>query len=157
MAEKIINGKKPLSSKPSVSSIAPPEEFGNALSLSPELKKELADQGLEGRFINAKQLYDFQGYHPKGWVPYKRKVSDTLNSTDFIKGSDPSGIIRRGDCILATKSVAQAEKHRQFLQQKADREKGHTKDVAKALRSMGAPLNAVVDEGYDKQSDDAED
>ena len=154
MSEPTKNGKKPLSARAPLAPITAESEFGNALTIGPDLKKELEDQGLVGRFINAKQLYDFQGYHPKGWIPYKRKQCDTIGSVDFVKGSDPSGIIRRGDCILATKSVAQVDRHRQLLKEKAARLSGYTKEAATSLQALGAPVGAKIDSGYEKQDGD---
>ena len=150
MSEKIMNGKKPLSAKPSKPVPLTEDIFGNTLALPEGLKKELEDQGLEGRWVNSKILYANQGYHPKNWVPYKRKNSDIMDTKDFLSGNDPSGVIRRGDCVLAVKSKEDAVKHRAFLKQRADRYTKFNKEKANELKSLAreSNLNARIEEGY---------
>lgn len=153
MSEKIVNGKKPLSARQSYKAAVTEDIFGNRLALPEGLKKELEDQGLEGRWVNSKELYANQGYHPKNWVPYKKKSSDTMDTRDFLSGSDPSGIIRRGDCILAVKKLEDAQKHRAYLKQKADRYTRFNKEKAEELRNYAreSRVNSTVDEGYEEE------
>lgn len=150
MSDKLINGKKPLSAKvgPTINSSDEPV-LGNALTLSPAIKKELAEQGLVGRWVDAKRLYEHQGYHPNGWRPYKRKTSATMDSVEFAMGNDPSGIIRRGSCILAVKSDAEVKAHRAALDRKAAQKLGGIKNSVKELQSMGRSLGAKIHEGYE--------
>lgn len=150
---KIISGKKPLSARESYKESTTEDIFGNQLALPDGVKKELADQGLVGRWVNAKTLYANQGYHPKGWVPYKRKASDTIESKDFLTGNDPSGIVRRGDCILAVKKMEDVQKHRSYLRGKADRYTRFNKEKAEELRMIAREtgLNNVIQEGYDEE------
>jgi hypothetical protein len=131
----IINGKKPLSTKPKPSLQLGEEAFGlaNTLSLTEEIKNELTSKGYEWRFVNAKQMYANQGYHKNGWVVYKR---DKKSNDGILFGNDPEGIIRRGDSILAVKPKQQAELHREFLSQKAARAAGSDRERANDLRQM---------------------
>lgn len=153
-ANKIVGGKKPLSARETYKEAALTEDiFGNTLAIPEQLRKELEDQGLVGRWVNSKTLYANQGYHPKQWVPYKKKTSDTMDTKDFLNGSDPSGIVRRGDCILAVKKTEDVQKHRSYLKQKADRYTRFNKEKADELRSLAREnrVSTVVDEGYNEE------
>ena len=146
------NGKKPLATRPPQSvDIQADELFGNACSISPELARELDEKGLVPRFVDAKKLYEMNGYHPKGWVPYKRDMS-IVGKEDFKYGSDPSGIIRRGSLILAVKTKEQAAKHKAYLDQRAGRAKTFNTEKAKELRDFGRSHNLPVEvhEGYEE-------
>lgn len=162
MSEKIIGGKKPLSSKkrPGLDS-KNADAFGNKLSLPVEVLKELADQNLVPRFINAKQLQDMGGYHAKGWRPYKRKDSekgsDTMGTSSFLSGSDPSGFIRRGDAILAVKTESEVAEHRDWLEARAGRHKNFKKQKANELRAYAKEngLKTTIDDS-DEFDDEGE-
>lgn len=161
MNQKVINGKKPLSSKPRPESMRTVTEdiFGNALALPIGLAQELESKGLVGRFVNSKTLYANQGYHPKGWKPYKRDASATVDTAELKFGSDPDGLVRRGDCILAVKTAEEHAKHKNWLEQKADRYKGHTKQKQRELQEQAraAGANSIVKEGYDGDDEDEND
>lgn len=151
---KTVGGKKPLSARETYKNESLTEDiFGNTLAISAGLRKELADQGLVGRWVNAKTLYANQGYHPKNWVPYKSKASGTMDNKDFLNGNDPSGIIRRGDCILAVKKNEDVAKHRSYLKQKADRYSRFNKEKAEELRTLAREnrVSTIVDEGYNEE------
>lgn len=155
----IKNGKKPLSAKATyVSSVTGDSEFGNPLALSPEILKELEDQHLVGRWVNAKQLYEMQGYHKNGWRPYKRKADGTLGTQEFSTGKDPEGIIRRGDCILAVKTESEVATHRGKLQAKADRYKNFKKQKAQEMREFAKEhgIKTRIDEEDEYEDDAAE-
>lgn len=143
------NGKKPISSQQQPSFVARDDVFGSALTIPLDLQQELAGKGLVGRWINATELAKFQGYHPKGWTPYKRQSG--ANQSEFKFGNDPDGIIRRGDCILAVKKDEDVAKHRQYLQQAADRQnksvKGHANELRQTIKEHGVKSSVV--EGYD--------
>lgn len=122
MADNIKGGKKPLSAKPTEFNLG--DEFHeNRLAIDPTIRKEIEDAGLEMRFVDAKSLYEMNGYHKDGWVPYIRKVTsgDKIDSNQFKFGNDPSGVIRRGTLILAVKTKEQADMHRERNRQKAAR------------------------------------
>lgn len=151
-----IKGKVPKSKRPASNPFSPDDElFGNALSVPQEIKEELDRKGLEGRFVDAEKLYKMGGYHPKGWVPYKRdkKEGDTLGTVDWKFGSDPEGVIRRGSVILAVKSKESAQKHRDYLVTRAERlsPQNFDKEKAEELRQVAKDnrADAVVTEGYE--------
>lgn len=159
MSQGIKSGKRPLSSKNSDIILRDEDVFGNPLSLPPGLKAELAEKGLEARFIDSKKLYDNHGYHDKGWTPYKRSSqssSATLDKSEFKSGSDPDGVFRRGSLILAVKPKEEVEKHRLLLKQKANRQKTYNKTTAAELRKLAreASANSEVYEGYDENDTD---
>jgi hypothetical protein len=158
---KTINGRKPVSSKPKAQSMRmlTDDIFGNALALPPDLQKELEDQQLVGRFVSSKVLYANQGYHPKGWKPYKRKGDATMGGVELKFGSDPDGLVRRGDCILAVKTIEEHAKHKMWLEAKADRYKGHTKQKQKELQEQAraAGASSYVSEGYDGDDEEETD
>lgn len=112
------NGRKNILQKPGKVPFTNYDEvFGNNLALPDDLKKELEDKGLVPRFIDGKKLHENGGYHPKGWIPYKRDSQKT-DTLDFKFGNDPSGVLRRGSLILAVKTKEEALKHRQFLDER---------------------------------------
>lgn len=156
MSTKIINGKKPLSAKPQGSNFVTEDIFGNTLALPEGLAKTLEEQGLEARWVNAKQLYANQGYHNRGWVVYKQASSGTIDNASFLRGNDPDGLVRRGDCILAVKKIEAAEKHRQYLKDKAERQNRTSKDAASELRQMASAggVKTQIHEGYDEDGDE---
>lgn len=146
----IKQGKKPLSQRPTGPASLEEDLFGNMLTLDPALKAELEAKGLVGRFVDAKRLADTGGFHPKGWVVYKRETSEQSNA-DFRFGLQPDGTIRRGTVILAVKKKEQVARHREFLQQKADRysQALYQKQKAQELRETVGSA-AIVHEGYEE-------
>jgi hypothetical protein len=144
------NGKKPLSEKSTSSFGFNPDEFGNTLSIPPDLKKELDEQGLSPRWINAKKLAEMQGYHPKGWVVYKRSAN---MPTDPAFGNSPDGIVRRGDCVLAVKTKEAHAKHKAYLAQRVKAQAGVRTQQADELRQM-AGKRIKVEEGYGEDDED---
>lgn len=152
----IKDGKKPLSTKRKMPSepIAVDDVFSSALSLDPELLKELEAKGLTPRFVDAKRMMEMGGYNDKGWQVFRRdkKPSDTINTSDFKYGNDPSGIIRRGSLVLAVKSKEKAEQHRRFLNQRAESQQNFGKEKAEELRRFARQngLTAEIYEGYEE-------
>lgn len=156
------NGRQPISKRPRRNSfVAADDVFGNPLTLDDNLKKELADQGLAYRFVDAKRLYEMGGYHDKGWIPYKRtsKASDSIGLGEFKFGSDPEGIIRRGSLILAVKTAEQVAKHRAFLRVRADRGADFNHEKAEELKKFARDkgLGAEVYEGYEDNQQQEQD
>lgn len=159
MSKMSNNGRKALSTRQAPAHLSYLEELsGNQLKLSPEIQSELDKQGLIARWVNAKELYANQGYHKRGWVPYKQKQSDTIANKDFLDGRDPAGIIRRGDCVLAVKKVLDYEKYKNALEAKAELYSNHGKRQAQELRDLArsAGVKTSIEEGYgdDEQEDE---
>jgi hypothetical protein len=147
----IKEGKKPLSSKPKQVNPFTSDILGNTLAIPDEIQAELESKGLVGRWLNAKEVYKNQGYHPRGWSVYRRDKpsSDTLN---FKFGNDPDGIVRRGDCILGVKTVEQHKAHKDHLDARARRGYDINAEKAKEMKSLlgqSGLKNAKVLEGYD--------
>ena len=164
MPQGLKQGKRPLSQKSKP--LREEDLFGNPLSIPPTILAELKGKGLEPRFIDAKKLYENHGYHAKGWVPYKRSTtspSDTIevDKAEFKSGSDPDGTFRRGTLILAVRSIDISNKHRELNRQKADRQKGHTRQQAAELRQLAkesfGDAKRVIFEGYEDETGTEED
>jgi len=149
------SGQKSISDKPKTADLTPVNHddiYSNPLKLPKELEDELDKKNLVPRFISAKELYKNQGYHKAGWRPYKRRY-DTMEKPerDFHQGSDPEGIIRRGDCILAVKSKEEVQRHKRFLAVKAERYKDYNRQQADELRKIAKEHGgAVIHEGYEE-------
>lgn len=148
-------GKKPISQKRKpVETIAHDDVFASALSLDPELTKELEDKGLVPRFVDAKRMSEMGGYNDKGWQVYRRAklATDNINPSDFKYGNDPSGIIRRGSLVLAVKTKEKAAMHRKFLNQRSAQQEDVNKQKADELRAYARQngLNAEIFEGYEE-------
>jgi len=151
---KTINGKKPLSTKSAP--ILSDDYFGNRLALPADIQKDLDERGLVARWASAVELNKNQGYHTKGWIPYKRKKSDTMDTKDFLGGQDPEGYVRRGDAVLVYKTSEEAEKQRSFLRDRAQRQLGYGKRQAAELKHMirEGGLEGKVHSGYDSDEDE---
>lgn len=147
----MANGRKPIKAKtkPADGFLKADEVFGNRMSIPADIKQELLDQGLEGRWLNAKDVHQNQGYHKRGWSVYRRK-SDKINS-EWSYGNDPSGVVRRGDSILGVKTIEDVSKHRQYLAQRANKQslRASDREGAKALKKSVAEagLDTKVQEG----------
>lgn len=152
MSKPIIAGKKPLSTK-SNPSIMTDDVFSNRLSIPAEIQKELEEQGLVGRWVSGVELARNQGYHSKGWVPYKRKKSDKIDTAEFLGGKDVDGYVKRGDAVLAVKSVEAVEKHKAVLAQRSRQQLGYGKQQAAELRNMikSSGMEGSVSVGYDDE------
>lgn len=121
----------------------------NQLQLSEALKKEIADQNLDWRFIRASG-YSKLGYHKGNWKPYYVTGKHPIES---FKGIHPEGILTRGDLILAVRPKSISGKHRAKLQEKNSRLAGYNKQAADNLRQLAKENrvsgDVIVHEGYD--------
>jgi hypothetical protein len=148
-------GRRPLATKKKLpDAISYDDVFSSALSLDPELSKELDEKGLVPRFVDAKRMMEMGGYNDKGWQVYRRdkSQSDSINPSDFKYGIDPSGIIRRGSLVLAVKTKEQAARHRKFINQRTLQQENFAKQKAEDLRTFArqSGLNAEIHEGYEE-------
>jgi hypothetical protein len=117
------------------------------------LKKELADQGLEYRFIDFKKAVQNGGRSRSGWVIYKRSSEDPrLHGIKSL--SDPDGLVRDGTLVLAVKRKEAAQKQRDRINAQNRTLKKYTENVATELdgkaRSLGGSSRIIA--GYDKNS-----
>jgi hypothetical protein len=136
--------KKPESTKKPVEI---PNFAKNVFDIDSALQKELDEAGLVPRWVNIKQMENFGGYHPKGWVPYKRK---SINETEKLFGQSGDGFLRRGDLVLAVKKKEEVDKHRAYLRHEAKessvkeltkRTKKNFKDMIRSMKDMTTNIN----------------
>lgn len=129
------------------------EAQGNILTVDPALKRELEEQGLAYRFVNAKKLKESHGYHRRNWVPYRRQSTKPADGPiDFAYGVDPAGYIIRGDLILAVKPVEFARRQREQIDKRTQALTRHNKASAQEIqeRAREAGLrDVVIQDGYE--------
>lgn len=127
-------------------------EQTEGFQLDPALKKELEDKGLAYRWINSSTYQKNFGHHRSGWRVYKRdEPGKKGGSLDFAQGTDPEGYVRRGDMVLATKPVADQEKHRRSIARKSQIFQGINQQKADELRAMAreSGTDMSILDGYD--------
>lgn len=151
--DKKVGEAKPVEKKkePSILDSWDYSEFeNNKLKLSNELKTEIANQGLEYRFINKARFSRDGNYHSGAWKPYNTK---SRNVVETFAGVDPEGIITRGDLILAVRPKLIGNKFRQRLLEKNARYAAFNKAQAEELRQMakaaGIGDEVTIHEGYE--------
>lgn len=113
------DGRKPLSQR-----IRSEEEFGDEfqqdmLAVSNDIQNELKSKGLVWRWVDYMRMKQMDGYHPRGWVLYKRKADDKLDKDEVRIGRDPSGLIRRGSLVLAVRPKETNDRHKAYLKHRA--------------------------------------
>ena len=155
MSAQMKGGKLPLSAKKQSNSFK--AQFGNRLRVDEELHAEITGKGMEYRWLDAKKLYNNQGYHANGWTAYTRPA--TAGGTDFKNGNDPDGIVRRGSMILGVRSKELSESHREHLKDKSIAQVGRDRNAsqrsaAAELRKMAGNTGIKIVEGDDDADDD---
>lgn len=113
------DGKKHISQKREKQAMS--YNQGSRLDVPEELQKELREQGLVWRWVNAPNLIRDQGFNKNHWKPYKIDY-DKLGLSEFFRRSD--GFLTRGDTILAVRPVGMNEAHKEQLAQMANSLKG---------------------------------
>lgn len=130
------------------------ESFDDQLAVSPNIIKEIEEQGLTYRWINAIKFQDNHGFDSRQWYPYKMKNPINIGG---LTAKDSEGYIRRGDLILAvqTNEVAARRKARTEMRRKAlnntVQNREAAKELQKAMRDNG--IDAKVHEGYDENGE----
>lgn len=120
--------------------------FANRLQLDSKIKKDLADKGLDYRFLNAAEFRANGGTHHSHWKPYKPdpKLEALVNA---------EGIIARGDLILGVRPKKVTQAHRAFLAEKNGRYLGYSKEKAAEMRKdaarAGVSDQVKIHEGYE--------
>jgi hypothetical protein len=138
--------------EPTKRSVEMPDFARNNFDIDASLKKELDEKGLIPRWVNIKQMENYGGYHPKGWVPYKR---ESISDTEKLFGNSTDGYLRRGDTVLAVKKKEDVDKHRAYLRNEAksssvkELTKRTKKDFKDMIKSAGMQDSIKVNEGYD--------
>ena len=162
MADKIINGKVALSTKPETSTDLSWDEnstgYGDFFKIDPALKKELDAKGYGFKFIRAKKFVDDGGFHKQEYKPYKRDKVTQKDGSAFEFGLDPEGYTRRGDLILAVKPKAMIAKAKAIIQARTDsysnikqQNEADKESISKTLRDAGG--NVKITAGSDEDSD----
>lgn len=151
MSQPIVNGKKPVSSKPS----APAWEaefgdpFADPLRLPPGFKEALTEKKLECRFINIKRLQEMGGFHHHAWQPWTPARFGKIEVNDFHWGKSPDGRIIRGDLVLAVRPVQIGDRHRAQLKMKNEAlSMTQKKNVAEMKKLAGRDVKVV--DGFDE-------
>lgn len=160
MSNAIKGGRKPISQKPVFAApLNSDDVFTNKLSIPDDIKADAKAKGWELRWLDSKEVFNNGGQHKRDWIPYRRDTSKVPNDLQGFKiGNDPEGIVRRNDLILGFKPKEQAEKHRAFLRQQADRMSRKPQEKAAELRADARRQNLDVKftEGYDGEEDAGE-
>lgn len=146
-------GRKPLSSKSRTVSINPDTAFSNKMAIPPEVKAFMDQNGMEPHWLDAKKLQENGGYHDRDWQPFIRPDDLKKGVADFKFGTDPDGVVRRGSLILGFKTKEDAEKHRSFNTQRADRYKQvFNKKQSDELKQMAKESNVQILEDVEDES-----
>ncbi len=125
----------------------------NRLKLDPGIQKFLRDQGLVWRFINYKKYTTEGNFHAAGWRPAKIPAELAAGAVDFNFGRDPEGYLRRGDLVLATRSVGLNNAHKAKLRQRTAAQSGelHRKtadEIKQTFKESG--YKGKVYEGFEE-------
>jgi len=146
-------GRMPISDKQTAKRISYGEVFEDNSAIPADIVKDIADQGLECRWLDAKSLHENQGYHKRGWEVYRRPKYDKMGNVSKVWGNDPDGLVRRGDRILGVKTQEKAELHRNYLTQQADAQnlKNLQKRQVEELRQLGRneKIDIKIDSDFD--------
>lgn len=117
------------------------------------LKEELAQKGLEYRFIDFKQARNNGGRSRSGWMIYRRESEDPrLQGLKAL--ADPDGLVRQGTMVLAVKTNQGAQKQRDRRDSQNKSLNKYTETVTRELegdaRRLGGSSRLIA--GYDKNS-----
>lgn len=127
------------------------EDSDNEYELDIALKKELADQNLEYRFIDFKKAKLNGNRSRAGWIIYVRQSEDPR--AQGIKAlMDPDGLVRNGSMVLAVKTKAGAQRQRARRDSQNRTLTQYNKHVAKELGQEAKKLggNTRIIAGYEQ-------
>lgn len=83
--------------------------------------KELAEKGLEGRWVDSVQLKKNQGFHKRQWTPHKFEClsgAKAINPFGATEGQY-DGYLLRQQLVLASKPIEMANQRRKHNQMRA--------------------------------------
>lgn len=141
------NGKISITKKKTF--LSAEDVFGVSNDIPSEVKQEFDKNGWVARWLSIKSLR-FNNWLPKkNWKLYKLPNSRPFNLKD---GSDPDGMIRKGDLVLAYKTQDEADLHRRYLDQQAQSQATYVKEAAEDMRyeAKSRGLKTKVEEEYDE-------
>lgn len=147
--------KKSLSSKKTAPAVqGPPNFMQDKLVLSKPIADYIEAQGQDWRWINYSKYVDAGGIHDNGWTAFKLPEALKGAPGTLILGNNPDGIIRRGECLLATRPKEYSQQHREWLKHKTSLQSGakRAKEAADNLKAMAreSGVSAEVEEGFDE-------
>lgn len=117
MSTKMKNGKVMQGTTSSSKLISYDDAFGGgSYELSPEVREDFDKKGYVPKWLDGKELAKNHGRHKRGWKVYKLP-KELQDSSPFGEGD---GTIRNGGDILGFKTKEDHEKHKKYLQQRAD-------------------------------------
>lgn len=121
----------------------------DAFSLDAALLQEIAQKGLEHRWVNATKLQANFGHDPRSWMPYRRETA----GNSVFGGTDSEGYVRRGDLILCVQSKEVSARRKARVEAKNAANKAHIKQSANQLKESfrQAGIKAKITEGYDEE------
>ncbi len=145
--------KTPLKTKQTIEkqSVAFSEfDLEDSLAVEPQLLAEIKAKGQVHRWINGAKFKSNFGFDARRWVPYKRESK----GTDAFGFTDSEGYTRRGDLILATRSVEVNSAHRAKLDRKnknlsAAQNKQAADELRQSMKDAGIK-GAKIIEGYEE-------
>ncbi len=155
-----VKGTKPISAKKEKGSSSFSFTPRNPLDIPEELKRELKEQGLDYRWLDAKQMASNNNMHRMHWEIYKRKAT---SSEDLIKNGLPAdGTIRSGTCVLGVRKIDKSQAHKDFLKEKRVRQnqslKSQVQQFREEARRGGGSSKGEIEVGSEKhyapQADD---
>jgi hypothetical protein len=127
--------------------------FNNKLGLPQELKDYLTSQGLDWRFLNAREYVANGNIHSGHWRAFK-VPADKVNAEGFY-GANAEGLVQRGDLILGVRTKAISAAHKEHINKRnqALYRQGSVEGQAKKLREVvkDSSLSAEtrITEGYE--------
>lgn len=148
--------KEPAKKRKITANIGGDEIFGNRMKIPDEILEWAESNGMSKdnfRWLRSQDVYQNQGYHPKGWQVFRDTSGTIKNELGF--GADPEGVVRRGDSILGFKTNDQLQKHRSHLKARRDRQqprKVYERQVAD-LKSAAGSANVKIHMGLDSNDE----
>lgn len=148
---KVALSKKQTASEEGLDGMSGDQFFINKLMVSNELHQEITAKKLVYRWINASEFKRNFGSHKAYWVPYKTSIKDL--SDEF--GRDENGYVRRGDSILAVRSIEKDNQHKALLKNRNENYSNYQKQKAQELRAAAreAGVNTKISEGYEDEGE----
>ncbi len=127
--------------------------FNNKLGLPKELKEYLTSQGLDWRFLNAREYRENGNIHQAHWRAFK-VPADKVGAEGFY-GANAEGLVQRGDLILGVRTKAISAAHKEHINKRnqALYRQGSVEGQAKKLREVVKESSLAsetrVTEGYE--------
>lgn len=121
---------------------------GNLLTIPVPLKTFLTEQGMDWRFLNAKEYRANGSIHNSQWQPLKVPADLDLGLTAVTAERH----LQRGDLILGIRPKTISAKHKEALRKKNELYSNFGKNEAKRLKEYvkSRGMSVKISEGYDE-------